>query len=94
MSDREIESVLHALDATHELRWEGRTLMFNLDFDTDVISIRSGLSSKDHVVRFAEHRFCDHLTTLRRPITEALIAETLIDIYDRPERYGLRRLSS
>lgn len=93
MNDQQTRTILAQLDAVHELKCDGRMLMFNRDFGTDVITIR-GSSSKEHVVRVGEDRLCDYLNELRLPITEALVIQTLCDMYERPGHYGIPRLKS
>ena len=87
MADEVTLAVLQQLNAAHELSCGTRRLMFNLDFDTDVVTLR-GPSSTDHVVRFDEVRLCDYVNGLGVPVSEEIVLKVLCDMYARPERYG------
>lgn len=79
--------VLRRLDAAHQLVCDDTELMFNQNFDTDVITIH-GPTSRDRTIRFDEIKLCDYLNAFAVPVTEQDVVSTLCDLYNRPERYS------
>jgi hypothetical protein len=79
-------AVLNTLNKSHRLRCCEMDLMFDLDFDTDVVTL-SGPTSKHHTVRYDEIHLCDFVNALGRPVTQELVLAALCDTYNRPEQY-------
>ena len=82
-------AILQRLHASRELRRGRRVLLFAMDDEMESVTVRDAGSS-DHAVRISARRLREYLHEFETPITEALVIQTLCDLYERPRHYGIR----
>jgi hypothetical protein len=82
-------AILQRLHASRELRRGRRVLLFAMDDEMESVTVCDARSS-DHAVRISARRLREYLREFETPITEALVIQTLCDLYERPRHYGIR----
>jgi hypothetical protein len=60
-----------------------------MDDEMESVTVCDARSS-DHAVRISARRLREYLREFETPITEALVIQTLCDLYERPRHYGIR----